>query len=126
MKCNKCSFFTPKLGPVPQSDSRTDSSNWCIGYELLKLSLVKHWWLFFLDHPVYNFLSFSRCHSCKSSFNTYEEKQHHLETQHTRECPVCHKSYSRTYLKEHMLFHLESSRLTCNICSKVRLKSFSS
>jgi KRAB domain-containing zinc finger protein len=60
-----------------------------------------------------------RCTSCRSSFATMDERQDHMETDHIAECPICMKVYTSSYLKEHMTFHNESSRVTCNLCSKV-------
>ena len=48
-----------------------------------------------------------------------EERHNHMETAHTAECSICKKIYTSSYLKEHMTFHYESSRVTCNVCSKV-------
>ena len=60
-----------------------------------------------------------KCTSCRSSFDTMDERHNHMETEHTTECPICKKVYTSSYLKEHMTFHNESSRVTCSICSKV-------
>ncbi|XP_046862318.1 zinc finger protein 431-like isoform X2 [Xenia sp. Carnegie-2017] len=60
-----------------------------------------------------------KCSSCRSTFDTAEERHSHMETAHSAECPICKKVYTSSYLKEHMTFHNESSRVTCNICSKV-------
>lgn len=64
-------------------------------------------------------MKISRCSSCRSTFDTAEERHSHMETAHSAECPICKKVYTSSYLKEHMTFHNESSRVTCNICSKV-------
>ncbi|XP_028401193.1 zinc finger protein 184-like [Dendronephthya gigantea] len=60
-----------------------------------------------------------KCTSCRGSFVTVEERNNHMETAHTAECSICKKVYTSSYLKEHMTFHYESSRVTCRVCAKV-------
>lgn len=60
-----------------------------------------------------------RCTSRRGSFVTMEERNNHVEAVHTAECSICKKVYTSSYLKEHMTFHYESSRVTCRVCSKV-------
>ena len=56
-------------------------------------------------------------------FQTLKEKQYHVRSKHgppvtAEECPICHKTYNKVYLKEHMTTHEESDALKCKECGK--------
>ena len=56
-------------------------------------------------------------------FQTVKEKQYHVRSKHgpdesSEECPVCHKTYNKMYLKEHLATHDENSVLNCIECGK--------
>ena len=56
-------------------------------------------------------------------FQTVKEKQYHVRSKHrpdesSEECPICHKTYNKMYLKEHLTTHDENSGLKCIECGK--------
>ena len=57
-------------------------------------------------------------------FQDLKEKLLHVHSSHqqfekeTAECQICHKTYSKTYLKEHVAAHTESDALKCQECGK--------
>lgn len=56
-------------------------------------------------------------------FQTVKEKQYHVRSKHgpdesSEECPICHKTYNKMYLKEHLATHDENSGLKCSECGK--------
>lgn len=66
---------------------------------------------------------YSRCVSCDMQFQTLKEKQYHVRSKHgppvtAEECPICHKTYNKVYLKEHLTTHQESDALKCKECGK--------
>ena len=89
---------------------------WCSQCILVKCT-CRHLFRYGQSEIIVNLLF--RCGSCRSSFHTAEERHNHMETAHTAECSICNKVYTSSYLKEHMTFHYESSRVTCIVCSKV-------
>ncbi|XP_078345889.1 uncharacterized protein LOC144631347 [Oculina patagonica] len=64
-----------------------------------------------------------RCVSCDMQFQTLREKQYHVRSKHgpsvtAEECPICHKTYNKVYLKEHLTTHEENDTLKCKECGK--------
>ncbi|PFX30855.1 Zinc finger protein 778 [Stylophora pistillata] len=64
-----------------------------------------------------------KCASCDMQFQTVKEKQYHVRSKHrpdesSEECPICHKTYNKMYLKEHLTTHDENSGLKCIECGK--------
>lgn len=64
-----------------------------------------------------------KCASCDMQFQTVKEKQYHVRSKHgpdesSEECPICHKTYNKMYLKEHLATHDENSGLKCIECGK--------
>lgn len=56
-------------------------------------------------------------------FQTLKEKQYHVRSKHgpavtAEECPICHKTYNKVYLKEHLTTHEENDTLKCKECGK--------
>ena len=60
---------------------------------------------------------------CDIQFENLNIKVRHEHTRHgppenQEECPVCHKTYQKSYLKEHITTHSESDALKCPQCGK--------
>ena len=60
---------------------------------------------------------------CDTQFQSLTEKVRHVRSKHgpsdnQGECPVCHKTYNKGYLKEHVTTHSESDALKCQECGK--------
>ncbi|KAJ7369966.1 hypothetical protein OS493_035137 [Desmophyllum pertusum] len=64
-----------------------------------------------------------KCVSCDMQFQSLKEKQHHVRSKHgpavaVEECPICHKTYNKVYLKEHLMTHEDNDALKCQECGK--------
>ncbi|KAK2569240.1 Zinc finger protein 569 [Acropora cervicornis] len=64
-----------------------------------------------------------RCAKCDVQFESAREKNQHARTKHgstekQAECPICQKTYNKSYLKDHMITHSQSETLKCQECEK--------
>ncbi|XP_015767412.1 PREDICTED: zinc finger protein OZF-like [Acropora digitifera] len=64
-----------------------------------------------------------RCAKCDVQFESAREKNQHARTKHgstekQAECPICQKTYNKSYLKDHMITHSQSETLKCPECEK--------
>ena len=70
-----------------------------------------------------NFVLNLRCAKCDVQFESAREKNQHARTKHgstekQAECPICQKTYNKSYLKDHMITHSQSETLKCQECEK--------
>lgn len=64
-----------------------------------------------------------RCAKCDVQFPNQKDKCRHVRAKHSStekqaECPICHKTYNKSYLKEHVIIHSQSDALKCQECGK--------